>query len=84
MIHVREAVDTARQPIGLAKGFMRSPASGTLSLNPSVDRDARSPRCPDCHEPIRGIDTASDTGTIEFRCGCDDLQRFEISNEETP
>lgn len=66
--------------VGTSKGFAQSPASGTLSLNPTVERGATEPECPDCGEAIRRVDGGVGDD-VEFRCGCPTLKRFEIAAE---
>lgn len=61
--------------------LVKTPASGRLTLNPKVDRNARIPLCPNCREEIQRVETPNEL--VEFRCGCDELQYFEFPERES-
>lgn len=60
----------------------RTPIGGTpIVLNTKVEGDAMALCCPDCEEEI-SAETFKDGAVVEYRCGCDDLQKFKIAGAD--
>ena len=60
----------------------RTPIGGTpIVLNPKVDDDATALCCPDCGKEI-AAETFKDGAIVEYRCGCDELQKFKIAGAD--
>lgn len=53
-----------------------TPLSGELVLNPKVKGVPSVPLCPSCEKRIQRVEHPNDL--VEFKCGCDELQRFSF------
>lgn len=61
----------------------RTPIGATpIVLNPKSDGDATALCCPDCGEEI-AAESFKDGVVVEYRCGCDELQKFKISGVDS-
>jgi len=60
----------------------RTPIGATpIVLNPKVDGDATALCCPECGEEI-AAESFKDGEVVEYRCGCDELQKFKVAGED--
>ena len=77
-----EDEDEDAPEIGGADDRQRTPIGATpIVLNPKVEGDATALCCPDCGDEI-AAESFKDGAVVEYRCGCDDLQKFRIRGAE--
>ena len=77
--NIEDKVDEILEDLNVDQERERTPIGGTpIVLNPKVDDDAIALCCPECGEEI-AAESFKHGMVVEYRCGCDDLQKFKIS-----